>query len=114
MKVWGFRARWSVRSGEFNSDEKSNDSFYCCLICELQTEIQKRHGSIRIINRDFFRRNFFYFAFPGRDTPEDSKFKVRRKVVSFIDKAKFRIDGFIYSLDDLDSLIALKKRNREE
>ncbi|BDA79274.1 hypothetical protein LPTSP3_g22040 [Leptospira kobayashii] len=52
---------------------------------------------------------FFYFAFPGRDTPEDSKFKVRRKVVSFIDKAKFRIDGFIYSLDDLDSLIALKK-----
>ncbi|TGN07914.1 phospholipase D-like domain-containing protein [Leptospira ilyithenensis] len=51
----------------------------------------------------------FYFAYPGRDTPEDSKFKVRRKIVSFIDSAKFRIDGFIYSLDDLDSLIALRK-----
>ncbi|WP_411823017.1 phospholipase D-like domain-containing protein [Leptospira sp. 'Mane'] len=51
----------------------------------------------------------FYFAYPGRDTPEDSKFKIRRKLVGFIDTAKYRIDGFIYSLNDLDTLIALKK-----
>jgi phosphatidylserine/phosphatidylglycerophosphate/cardiolipin synthase-like enzyme len=50
----------------------------------------------------------FYFAFPGRDVPEESKYQVRKRLVTLISQAKERIDGYIYSMDDMDVLIALR------
>lgn len=55
----------------------------------------------------------FYFSFPGRDSPEGSKFFVRRKLVDFLNSAKYSIDGFVYSLNDLDTLLTLRNAKRK-
>jgi len=50
----------------------------------------------------------FYFAYPGRDTPEESKNKIRKKLIEHINNANIEIVGYIYGLNDLDVILALR------
>ncbi|GBF48761.1 PLD-like domain protein [Leptospira ryugenii] len=54
-----------------------------------------------------------FFTNPGRDVPDDTKNKVKRLLLNDIDDSKHTITGFVYGLNDLDIILALKKAKQK-
>ncbi len=50
----------------------------------------------------------FIFTYPGRDSPEHSKFRAKQILLNKINSATSEITGYVYGLNDLDTLIALR------
>lgn len=50
----------------------------------------------------------FLFSFPGREVSEDTKLKVKNLILKKIREASLEITGYIYGLNDLDILVALR------
>ncbi|TGL59709.1 hypothetical protein EHQ58_08160 [Leptospira ognonensis] len=81
-------------------------SIFLCFYCKAKpNESLDPNALLQLV---LPRESKFLFTFPGRDVAEDSKLKAKNLILRKIGKANAEITGYIYGLNDLDILIALR------
>ncbi len=82
-------------------------SIMLCFSC--QTKESKTVGTEFLQFLNPVAQEKILFSYPGRDIPEEKKKEVHRTILRLIQEAKVSIDGYFYSFNDLEMLIALRE-----